>query len=477
MKKLLLSFVAMVCCISASAQDTPSITLKAPVDIKPLKLGIATSVKVDNLMIDWGDGNMQKVSDIVADDGYQTTTPVYGFAVGSGEVKIYCDKITVFDCGYSKYVSLPTGDTESAKITDLNVSNLPTLQYLYAPTNELTTIDLTKNTELVEVELSNNRFENIDLSGNAKLKNLTLTNNKISSIDLSKNTELAKININQNPINAVDFTANNNLKSIYALNCGLTDVKFGNNNTPRLYLSLNNNNLATLDVSMLTGLETLNVNNNQLTEVKFSEEFIASTARLKTFNVKDNRFTLATLPVPGTISRFNYAPQQAMKVEETYTINDVLDLSAQNNIKGILDAPVPTQYTLKTVKEKELAEGTDYTVNEGKITFLTTSTDSVYVSMSTEAFPEFSSVKAMKTTPFVITTTQGIKTLGEDAVTVTANNGVLCVKGMNGATVTVFDVTGKTTATLKVNGNEASVRLPRGLYLVKTGDKTVKVML
>lgn len=473
MKKLLLSFVAMVCCISASAQDTPSITLKAPVDIKPLKLGIATSVKVDNLMIDWGDGNMQKAPAIVADDGYQTTTPVYGFAVGTGEVKIYCDKITVFDCGYSKYIKLPTGETEGAKITDLDVSKLPTLQYLYAPTNELTTIDLSKNTELVEVELSNNRFENIDLSGNAKLKTLTLTNNKISSIDLSKNTELTKININQNPIKALDFTANNNLKSIYVLNCGLTDVKFGNNSTPRLYLSLNNNKLATLDVSMLTGLETLNVNNNQLTKVIFS----ASTARLKTFNVMNNRFTLATLPVPGNVSRFNYAPQQPIEVEKTYKTGDVLDLSAQNNIKGILDAPVPTQYTLKPLSGDDLVEGTDYTINEGKITFLTTSTDSVYASMSTEAFPKFSSVKAMKTTPFVITTTQGIKTLGEDAVTVTANNGVLCVKGMNGATVTVFDVTGKTTATLKVNGNEASVRLPRGLYLVKTGDKTVKVML
>lgn len=462
----------MVCCISASAQDKPSITLKAPVNIKPLKLGIATSVKVDNLMIDWGDGNMQKAPAIAADDGYQTTTPVYGFAVGSGEVKIYCDKITVFDCGYSKNVSLPTGDTESAKITDLNVSNLPTLQYLYAPTNELTTIDLTKNTELVEMELSNNRFENIDLSGNVKLKNLMLTNNKLSTIDLSKNAELAKININDNPINAVDFTANNNLKSIYALNCGLTDVKFGNNSTPRLYLSLNNNNLTTLDVSMLTGLETLNVNNNQLTEVKF-----ASTGKYKTFNVMNNRFTLATLPVPGTISRFNYAPQQPIEVEKTYKTGDVIDLSAQNNIKGILDAPVPTQYTLKALSGDEPVEGTDYTVNEGKITLLTTSTDSVYVSMSTKAFPKFSSLKAMKTTPFVITTTQGIKTLGEDAVTVTANNGMLCVKGMNGATVTVFDVTGKTTATLKVNGNEASVRLPRGLYLVKTGDKTVKVML
>lgn len=372
---------------------------------------------------------------------------------------------------------MPSGEIEGAKVTELNVSNLPTLQYLYAPTNELTQIDLTKNIELLSLELSNNMLENIDLSSNAKLTKLTLTNNKFSSIDLSKNAELVTIYLSENPIKVVDFTANNKLKNIYALKCGLTDVKFGNNNTERMLVSLNFNELSTLDVSTLTGLESLQVNNNQLTEVKFSEEFIASTSKSKTFNVMNNRFTLATLPVPGTITRFNYAPQQPMEVAKSYAQKEVLDLSAQNNIKGILDAPVNTVYTLKTKNGDELTEGTDYTITDGKITFLTTKTDSVYVTMSTEAFPKFSSLKAFKTTPFAITVDQGIKTVGEEHVTIAANNGMLCVKGMNGATATVFDVTGKTVATLKVNGNEASVRLPHGLYLVKAGDKTVKVTL
>jgi hypothetical protein len=275
----------------------------------------------------------------------------------------------------------------------------------------------------------------------------------------------------------LDLSNNNKLRTLYALNCGLTDVKFGNNDTEKMLVSLNFNELSTLDVSTLTGLETLHANNNQLTEVKFSKEFIASPSRYKTFNVMNNRFTLATLPVPGTITRFNYAPQQPMEVAKSYAQKEVLDLSAQNNIKGILDAPVNTVYTLKTKNGDELTEGTDYTITDGKITFLTTKTDSVYVTMSTEAFPKFSSLKAFKTTPFAITVDQGIKTVGEEHVTIAANNGMLCVKGMNGATATVFDVTGKTVATLKVNGNEASVRLPHGLYLVKAGDKTVKVTL
>lgn len=59
MRKLLLSIVAMMCCFNASAQGNPSIILKTAVENKPLMLRFATSVDVDNLMIDWGDGKME----------------------------------------------------------------------------------------------------------------------------------------------------------------------------------------------------------------------------------------------------------------------------------------------------------------------------------------------------------------------------------------------------------------------------------
>lgn len=476
MRKLLLSFFATACCIIASAQNTPNIILKAPAGNKPIMMGIATGEQVDKIMIDWGDGKMEPAGPFEKYDGFKRV-PVSGFPKGTGEVKIYGDKIIIFDCGYVKSIPLPGGETEAAKITELNVSNLPTLQELFAASNKLTKLDLSKNTELITLDVQNNILKDIDVSANTKLKKLTLTNNKLSSIDLSKNKELTTIYLTKNTLGSVDFSACNKLKNIYALDCGLTGVKFGNNNTPKITLSLNNNKLSTLDLSTLTGLDALYVNNNALTNIKFNETGKVLVSKIKRLYVMNNRFTFATLPVPGPTAKFSYAPQQPVEVEKTYTVGSKIDLSAQDNIQGILSAPVSTQYVLCNAKGDELASGTDYTVTEGQITLLSPQENPVYVKMSTKALPMFSNLKALKTTSFTVSRDNGVAGIDKDATRVSAGNGTLYVKAANGRDVTIFDITGKTIMNRRSNGIEATLRLPAGLYLVKVGNKTFKIRL
>lgn len=473
MKKTLLSLASVAFCMALSAQTHPSITLKTAVDGKPLTLGLATSKDVASINIDWGDGTLVPTEAIKMDDGYQTTTNVTGTAVGTGEVKIYSDDITVLDCSYRK---------DEAKISELNVSNLPALRYLYAPTHELTAIDLSKNTELYLLELSNNLLENIDLTANVKLHNLTLSNNRLTAVDLSKNTELYKIYLSDNAIPTVDFSANNKLKTVYMLNCGLSSVKFGENNTAGLLISMNNNALTSFDGSNLTGLESLSLNNNLLTELKLSDAFVASTAKRKTLNIMGNSFTLATLPVPGTFAtatRFNYAPQRAMEVQKDFRQGDVLDLSAQTQIKGLADAPQATVFAVSNAKDEELVAGVDYSEEGGKITFLKGQTDSLHVSMTTPAFPKFVGTKVMRTTNFYVTaTTNGVTAAENAGPAVSVEQGELRVSGLaEGETVLVYSLAGETVATRLAVGGKATVQLGHGVYVVKAGGKAVKVVM
>ncbi len=462
----------MVCCLTASAQTDPVITMKAPVDGTTLTLGFITQTDGVTLSIDWGDGTLVPTDPIKADDGYQSTTDVIGTPVGTGEVKIYGETIILLNCAYHR---------GGAKITELNVTNAPSLKYLYAATNLLTQLDVSKNVDLETIELSNDSLTTIDVTACTKLRNLTLTSNKLTSIDLSKNPELNTLYLSKNPISSVDLSANNKLKYLYALNCGMSEIKFGDNTTEGLLLSLNNNNFTSFDASGLQTLESLSLNNNQLTELKLSEGFVANTAKYKTLNITGNRLTYATIPAAGTFAsalRFNYAPQQPIEVAQSFAKNDVLDLSAQNNIQGILDAPVATTYGLYTLADVALTEGTDYSVAEGKITFLNAQADSVYVGMTTTAYPKAVGTKMLKTTPFIVSDPTAIKNVGENALAITAENGVIRVSGLaNGQTVTVFDLAGKAIAALKSKGSEASAQLPRGIYLVKTAGKTVKVTL
>ena len=91
----------------------------------------------------------------------------------------------------------------------------------------------------------------------------------------------------------------------------------------------------------------------------------------KTLNCSKNKLTFETLPATA-ISGYTYAPQEALIIAEEITTNKELDLSAQNNIKGITDKEQNTVYTWKTTdNEKILEVGKDYTENDGKFTFLT----------------------------------------------------------------------------------------------------------
>lgn len=52
----------------------------------------------------------------------------------------------------------------------LNVSDFPLLKYLIASDNHLTTLDLTKNPEIIQVMLTNNLITELDIRNNSKLK-------------------------------------------------------------------------------------------------------------------------------------------------------------------------------------------------------------------------------------------------------------------------------------------------------------------
>jgi len=100
--------------------------------------------------------------------------------------------------------------------------------------------------------------------------------------------------------------------------------------------------------------------------------------------------TLATLPAlpegMNTTSKkkqFHYQPQADMEVAPE---GSVLDLSAQASAKGIEAEAQATVFTI-TAGNAALVEGKDYTVKDGKITFLTDQKEAV-VKMTNAGYPD-----------------------------------------------------------------------------------------
>lgn len=459
MKKFFTLLLAVISTMTAFAQTEPAIELQAEVDgnTRTFTIGLATEGTVQ---IDWG-GNGEKVTSevIPAYDGWNQVN-VSGTVSGDGKVKIYGDNIVYFEC---------SSRVDGAQVLSLDVTKATTLKDLTANTNKLASIDLTKNTELEKLTINNNQLTSIDISKCTKLTTLDITNNLLTAIDITKNQALQTLRIGQNKLTGdLDLSTNPTIKSVYALTNELTSIKIGNNTASKPYFSFNYNKLTSIDASGINDAKNaiLFLIGNQLTEIKLPS------AQMKTLNISKNNFTLATLPDATTAAKgFTYAPQNDYAIAESYKVGDVLDLSSQTN------ATLNTQFAVYKSDKTALTEGTDYTVADGKITFLTAQ-EAVYVTMSSALYSKFTGTSIYKTTVTKVEGSTGINVVTAQGVKVSTAGNEISISGLSqGDAVTVANLGGAVVANFHANSANAHVQAAKGLYIVSINGKAIKVAL
>lgn len=396
---------------------------------------------------------------IPAYDGWNQVN-VSGTVSGDGKVKIYGDNIVYFEC---------SSRVDGAQVLSLDVTKATTLKDLTANTNKLASIDLTKNTELEKLTINNNQLTSIDISKCTKLTTLDITNNLLTAIDITKNQALQTLRIGQNKLTGdLDLSTNPTIKSVYALTNELTSVKIGNNTASKPYFSFNYNKLTSIDASGINDAKNaiLFLIGNQLTEIKLPS------AQMKTLNISKNNFTLATLPDATTAAKgFTYAPQNDYVIAESYKVGDVLDLSSQTS------ATLNTQFAVYKSDKTALTEGTDYTVADGKITFLTAQ-EAVYVTMSSALYGKFTGTSIYKTTVTKVEGSTGINAVTAHGVKISTAGNEISISGLaQGDAVTVANLGGAVVANFHASSANAHVQAAKGLYIVSINGKAIKVAL
>ena len=137
-----------------------------------------------------------------------------------------------------------------ANIKDLTgIELFPNLEKLDCKNNNLTRLDVSKNTKLTKLYCEFNQLTGLDLSKNTALTELDCQINQLTSLDLSKNTALTKLDCALNPLTSLDVS----------------------NNTALTYLDCNYNQLTGLDLSKNTALTKLGCHDNQLTSLDLSK--------------------------------------------------------------------------------------------------------------------------------------------------------------------------------------------------------------
>ena len=159
--------------------------------------------------IDWGDGSEKDMLTLSKDNSvgiYHTypNAPIRTIAING-------DNITELDC-------------MGCNLTSLDVSKNTELRVLWCNGNQLTNLDVSKNTALTELYCYRNHLSSLDVSKNTALTWLNCYGNQLSSLDISKNTLLRRLDCYENQITSLDFSKNTALNWLICSDNQLTDV-------------------------------------------------------------------------------------------------------------------------------------------------------------------------------------------------------------------------------------------------------------
>ena len=180
-------------------------------------------------------------------------------------------------------------DITEIDVTEKSISNMKgiefftALKWLYCSGNNLTSLDVSKNTALIWLYCKNNQLTELDVSKNTALLRLSCYSNQLTSLDVSKNTALYYLSCGYNPLTALDVSKNTALEY---LQCGLIQLTTldVSKNTALKELYCSSNRLTTLDVSKNIALTKLDCSKNRLTELD-----IRSNKNLEILDCEENR--------------------------------------------------------------------------------------------------------------------------------------------------------------------------------------------
>lgn len=208
-----------------------------------------------------------------------------GFFTALETLKCWDNELTGLDL--SKNTALKELQCSNSKLQSLDLRQNTNLTQLYCGRNPLTTLDLSKNTKLKVLNcsgLANNRMKlaELDLSWNTELESLDCSLNELTQLNVSGCTALERLDCRGNQLDALDVSTNEDL----------------------IELLCSSNQLDALDVSKNTKLEKLYCWDNFLAALDVSKN-----PELKSIDCEKNGLTSLDLDNNGKIEHVNYDHQ------------------------------------------------------------------------------------------------------------------------------------------------------------------------
>lgn len=148
-----------------------------------------------------------------------------------------CSENQLTSLDVSKNTALTALDCSGNPLTALDVSKNTAMTGLSCDRNQLTSLDVSRNTALTRLSCYGNQLTFLDMSKNTALTELSCYGNQLTTLDMSKNTALTELDCSENQLTSLDVSKNTALKRLFYQGNpgqdGYFDVKM-----LRVYLSL-----------------------------------------------------------------------------------------------------------------------------------------------------------------------------------------------------------------------------------------------
>jgi hypothetical protein len=181
------------------------------------------------------------------------------------QLSIMSSGVTELDLSAISATSLTHLTVYDNFLTSLDVSRFTNLVSLVLDTNRLTEIDVSANVLLTMLTLSNNLLTKLDVRANVLLYSFSVTNNRLTELDVRYNTLLNYLGASLNQLQGINLSANTNLVSVALQNNQLNALSLITN-TQLVALYFGDNNLTSIDLSNNASIEWLSCPRNNLTE-------------------------------------------------------------------------------------------------------------------------------------------------------------------------------------------------------------------
>lgn len=221
----------------------------------------------------------------------------------------------------SNQTQLEELDCSYCELTDLDVSHNEALTILRAYGNELTELDVTHNPKLTELNAKVNELYDVDLSANTELTELNLASNQLESIDLSKLTKLRVLYLNSNWLEEIDLKHNTELYDLVLSKNMLTDLDLSANQKLN-YLSFNENDIHLPDLSSLPLLRTIDCGGNGMSACEMDDFYYLLPQRYTQPSEEEEKATtLTVLTGNETTPNDAYNADGAIATAKGWTLN------------------------------------------------------------------------------------------------------------------------------------------------------------